>query len=110
MEYRSPNPVSISAVHPAMPTIVISARLLYRKRFRTVTFWVKLSRFHIKGTRSRNTRFPGLGAFGRISWAGNSRMVAMEAPKAVSPMQTTATAVHAAPNPQWMGVKGAGRL
>ena len=70
IEYFKPKPVTISAVQPATPTIVIKKRFLYLSKFLTVTFARKSSRFHIKFTRSNKTRLPFCGGFGRISCDG----------------------------------------
>ena len=72
MDFFTPNPVTSREQLPAMPTMLMKKRFLYRKMFRTVTFQVKLNRFHRKGIRSRMTRLPALGALGRIRVAGTS--------------------------------------
>lgn len=67
-----PNPVSNSAVQPAMPTTVIISRRLYKNRLRAVTFWENFIRFQIGLMCSNRIRFPARGAFGSISTDGFS--------------------------------------
>ena len=57
---------------------------------RAVTFQVKDMCFQRGFKYSRKTRFPGLGARGRISSAGTAARVAKQAAKAVPVTQKTA--------------------
>ena len=67
-----PNPVTKSAVHPAIPSTVIKNLFLYLNIFLNVTLLIKLSLFHIKSILSNNILFPFFGAFGLISADGSS--------------------------------------
>src|ERR1035437_4249241 len=97
MESLSPKPVSIRAVHPAIPITVIKKRFLYRKIFLAVTFSMNPILFHIKGIFSRRTRFPILGALGRKSIAGVALREARIANNAEIAVQITAVSkvIHA---------------
>ena len=66
----SAKPQRTRAVQPIMPPTVINKRFLKRNRLRTVTLFRNLKRFQIKGSRSRKTREPALGALGLMSVAG----------------------------------------
>ena len=55
-----------------------------------VTFQVKVSRFQMGRTRSRNTRLPALGARGRMRLAGVSMRVERQAHSAAPVVQATA--------------------
>ena len=69
-EKYKPTLPRIRAVHPPMPRTVIISLDFFLKRFLIVTLLVNESRFQINLIRSRRTRLPGLGAFGRINNAG----------------------------------------
>ena len=71
----------------------MTIRFLYRNRFRTVTFCKKERRSHNGGIRSSSTRFPDLGALGRISWEGWDRNSCRQAKKAALKVQARAAKV-----------------
>ena len=60
----------MSAVQPATPPIVMHKRPLKRAKLRIATLFKKLSRFHMNGNLSSNTRAPAFGDLGRNKDAG----------------------------------------
>ena len=89
MESFRPNPVSESAVHPAIPIMVMNILRLYRNRFRPDTFPKNDRRFQTNPIFSSSTLFPALGALGRISSAGVSRSAFLAVRNTVSPIAAT---------------------
>ena len=70
MESYRPKAVISSAVHPAMPTIIIIILLLNLKTFLTDTLCRKRIFDQMKPILSRMIRLPGGGALGLMSSAG----------------------------------------
>jgi len=99
IESLIPNPVSISPVHPAIPTIVIIALFLYLKIFLIVTFLEKFSLLHMNVIFSKNIFLPFLGALGLISAAGVSFNSECATNIVAPPMHANAINVPARPIP-----------
>ena len=107
---RRPKPATSSAVQPAMPITVMKKRFLYRSRLRTVTFCVNFRRFHSGVIRSRNTRFPALGARGCSRRAGDRPSECRQAEYVAARHSRIAAADDSAAYPQWKGVSSGGRV
>ena len=91
MESRTPKPSRSRAEQQAIPRIIISRRDRYRNMLRTDTFWRKVSRRHSGAARSRSTRFPAFGAFGRMREAGTSPSSRAQETQAVSRIHASLT-------------------